>query len=142
MFYYLIYLTYNSKLSKFLSLITFFPQIILILLTTLIMYENINLCLIILTMIFVVFNKVITAQYFIWYLCLMPLIVDRNLLFKRKKGIFLFGIWMFFEMIWNSFSHLLEFNGKNKFIEMWLIDVCFFLINCFIIKEIIVNNVD
>jgi phosphatidylinositol glycan class M len=142
MFYYLIYLTYNSKLSKFLSLITFFPQIILILLTTLIMYEKINLCLIILTMIFVVFNKVITAQYFIWYLCLMPLIVDRNLLFKRKKGIFLFGIWMFFEMIWNSFSHLLEFNGKNKFIEMWLIDVCFFLINCFIIKEIIVNNVD
>ena len=142
MFYYLIYLTYNSKLSKFLSLITFFPQIILILLTTLIMYEKINLCLIILTMIFVVFNKVITAQYFIWYLCLMPLIVDRNLLFKRKKGIFLFGIWMFFEMIWNSFSHLFEFNGKNKFIEMWLIDVCFFLINCFIIKEIIVNNVD
>ena len=144
MFYYLIYLTYNSKLSKFLSLITFFPQIILILLTTLLKYENINLCLILLTMIFVVFNKVITAQYFIWYLCLMPLIVDRNLLFneKKKKGIFLAGIWMFFEIIWNSFSHLLEFNGKNKFIEMWLIDVCFFLVNCIIIKEINVNNVD
>ena len=144
MFYYLIYLTYNSKLSKFLSLITFFPQIILILLTTLLKYENINLCLILLTMIFVVFNKVITAQYFIWYLCLMPLIIDRNLLFneKKKKGIFLAGIWMFFEAIWNNFSHLLEFNGKNKFIEMWLIDVCFFLVNCIIIKEINVNNID
>lgn len=95
-------------------------------------------------MIFVVFNKVITAQYFIWYLCLMPLIIDRNLLFneKKKKGIFLAGIWMFFEAIWNSFSHLLEFNGKNKFIEMWLIDVCFFLVNCIIIKEINVNNID
>ena len=108
------------------------------------MFEKINLCLIVLTMVFVVFNKVITAQYFIWYLCLMPLIVNRNLLFKEKKmkGIFLAGIWMFFEGIWNSFSHLLEYNGKNKFVEMWLIDVGFFLINCWGIKEIIVNNVD
>ena len=144
MFYYLIYLTYNSKLSKFLSLITFLPQIILIILITILMFEKINLCLIVLTMVFVVFNKVITAQYFIWYLCLMPLIVNRNLLFKEKKtkGIFLAGIWMFFEGIWNSFSHLLEYNGKNKFVEMWLIDVGFFLINCWGIKEIIVNNVD
>ena len=144
MFYYLIYLTYNSKLSKFLSLITFLPQIILILLITLFMFENINLCLILLTMVFVVFNKVITAQYFIWYLCLLPLIVNKNLLFKEKKmkGIFLGGIWMFFEGIWNSYSHLLEYNGKNKFMEMWLIDVGFFLINCWGIKEIIVNNVD
>ena len=144
MFYYLIYLTYNSKLSKFLSLITFLPQIILIILITILMFEKINLCLIVLTMVFVVFNKVITAQYFIWYLCLMPLIVNRNLLFKEKKmkGIFLAGIWMFFEGIWNSYSHLLEYNGKNKFVEMWLIDVGFFLINCWGIKEIIVNNVD
>ena len=144
MFYYLIYLTYNSKLSKFLSLITFLPQIILIILITILMFEKINLCLIVLTMVFVVFNKVITAQYFIWYLCLMPLIVNRNLLFKEKKtkGIFLAGIWMFFEGIWNSFSHLLEYNGKNKFVEMWLIDVGFFFINCWGIKEIIVNNVD
>jgi phosphatidylinositol glycan class M len=107
------------------------------------MFENINLCLILLTMIFVHFNKVITAQYFIWYLSLLPLIINKNMLFSEKKikGIFIAGIWMFFEGIWNTYSHLLEYNGKNKFIEMWIIDVCFFLINCWGIKEIIENEV-
>lgn len=110
-FYYTIYLTYDNDFSKYLSLVTFLPQMILILTVTIFLYKDINLCLIILTMIFVHFNKVITAQYFIWYLSLIPLIVHRNLLFnvKKWKALIMFIIWMFFELIWNSYSHLLEY---------------------------------
>ena len=140
-FYYIIYLTYDINFSKYLSLVTFLPQIILILLVTIFLYKDINLCLIILTMIFVHFNKVITAQYFIWYLSLIPLIIHRNLLFsvKKCKGIVMFIVWMFFEMIWNTFSHFLEYNGENYFISMWIVNIIFFLTSCLFVKELIVN---
>ena len=141
-FYYTIYLTYDNDFSKYLSLVTFLPQMILILTVTIFLYKDINLCLIILTMIFVHFNKVITAQYFIWYLSLIPLIVHRNLLFnvKKWKALILFIIWMFFELIWNSYSHLLEYEGKNYFITMWIVNVFFFLISCIFVFQLIVNN--
>ena len=140
-FYYIIYLTYDINFSKYLSLVTFLPQIILILLVTIFLYKDINLCLIVLTMIFVHFNKVITAQYFIWYLSLIPLIIHRNLLFsvKKYKGIVMFIIWMFFEMIWNTYSHFLEYNGGNYFISMWVVNIIFFLTSCLLVKELIVN---
>ena len=141
-FYYTIYLTYDNDFSKYLSLITFLPQMILILTVTLFLYKDINLCLIVLTMIFVHFNKVITAQYFIWYLSLIPLIIHRNFLFNKRKtkAIIMFAIWMFFELIWNTFSHKLEYEGQNYFLSMWVVDICFFLISCQFIKEIIVNT--
>ena len=141
-FYYTIYLTYDNDFSKYLSLITFLPQMILILTVTIFLYKDINLCLIVLTMIFVHFNKVITAQYFIWYLSLIPLIIHRNILFNRrnKKAIIMFSIWMFFELIWNTFSHKLEYEGQNYFLSMWGIDICFFLTSCLFIKEIVVNT--
>ena len=141
-FYYTIYLTYDNDFSKYLSLITFLPQMLLILLATLFLYKDINLCLIVLTMIFVHFNKVITAQYFIWYLSLIPLIIHRNLLFSRKKwkAIVMFAIWMFFEIIWNHYSHKLEYEGQNYFLSMWIVDICFFIISCLFIMEIIINT--
>jgi phosphatidylinositol glycan class M len=140
-FYYTIYLTYDVDFSKYLSLVTFLPQMILILAVTIFLYKDINLCLIILTMIFVHFNKVITAQYFIWYLSLIPLIIHRNLLFsvKKCKTIIMFIFWMFFELIWNTFSHLLEYEGKNYFMTMWIVNIFFFLISCLFVKEIIIN---
>jgi phosphatidylinositol glycan class M len=141
-FYYTIYLTYDNDFSKYLSLITFLPQMILILTATIFLYKDINLCLIVLTMIFVHFNKVITAQYFIWYLSLIPLIIHRNFLFNRHKtkAIIMFSIWMFFELIWNTLSHKLEYEGQNYFLSMWGVDIGFFLISCLFIKEIIANT--
>jgi phosphatidylinositol glycan class M len=146
-FYYLIYLTYTSSLSKLLSLLTFAPQVILILLSTLFLFQNINLCLIVLTMVFVTFNKVVTAQYFLWYICLIPLIVPNNKLFDYNKhpgkviwGVVMFIVWLFFELIWNSYSHRLEYRGENLFLEIWIINCIFFFVNSVIIKELIVNE--
>ena len=141
-FYYTIYLTYDNDFSKYLSLITFLPQMILILSVTIFLYKDINLCLIVLTMIFVHYNKVITAQYFIWYLSLIPLIIHRNLLFgvKKLKAILLLTIWMIFEIIWNRYSHLLEYEGQNYFMSMWIVNILFFLTSCWLVREIIVNT--
>src|SRR5690606_4614986 len=138
---------YSSNLAKLLSLITFAPQVALIILSTLFLFQNINLCLLILTMIFVTFNKVVTAQYFLWYICLIPLIVPNNKLFDYRKhggkviyGLVLFVVWLFFELIWNSYSHRLEYKGENLFLEIWIINCFFFLVNSVIIKELIVSQ--
>ena len=145
-FYYLIYLTYNSYFSQFLSLITFVPQALLIILISLFMFQEINLCLLILTMIFVTFNKVVTAQYFLWYISLIPLITHKSKIFQLIKhpyfaysGIFLVSSWLFLEIIWNSYSHRLEFLGENLFLELWIIDALFFIVNCLIISIIIIS---
>jgi len=139
LYFYLIYITYNSVISKILAFISFLPQALLILITSLKMFSNLEFCILIQTMIFVAFNKVITAQYFIWYISLLPLIAHKNELFSTKKvyGFILFIVWLFFELIWNYFSHSIEVLGNNKFYEINLINICFFIINCWIIKELI-----
>jgi phosphatidylinositol glycan class M len=139
MMYYLIYLTYTSGIEKILSFAMFIPQALLILISSLTLFKDINLCLLVNTMIFVTFNKVVTAQYFLWYISIIPLIVPRNDLFgnKKVKGLLLFIIWLFFELIWNYYSHKLEYKGENRFLEMWGIDVAFFLVNCYLIKSFI-----
>ena len=103
MYYYLMYLTYSSSFARFLSFITFLPQALLILISSLLLYSDINLCLLINTLIFVTFNKVVTAQYFIWYISLLPLIAVKNKLFdsNKVKGLMLTITWFFFELIWN-----------------------------------------
>jgi phosphatidylinositol glycan class M len=98
-------------------------------------------------MIFVTFNKVITAQYFLWYISLIPLIVGHNKLFDYKKhggrviyGLILFVLWLYFELIWNNYSHYLEYKGQNLFLNIWVINAGFLLINSVIIKEIIISD--
>jgi phosphatidylinositol glycan class M len=146
-FYYLIYLTYNNQLSKLLSLVTFVPQALLVGISSLTLFHNINLCMVIVTMIFVTFNKVITAQYFLWYISLIPLIIPFNKLFDFKNhpgkvvyGLFTFLVWLALDLLWNNYSHHLEYKGKNLFLELWGVNIVFFLVNCWIIKDLITNQ--
>lgn len=146
-FYYLIYLTYTQPISKLLSLILFAPQMLLTLLSNFILFKDINFSLFITTMIFVTFNKVVTAQYFIWYIAIIPLIINRNKLFNINQHpskvlyfIIIFIFWLFMVLYWNSLSHRLEYLGENLFSELWGLNIIFFLTNCWIIKEFISNH--
>jgi len=148
-FYYLIYLTYNNQLGKLLSLVTFVPQVLLVGISSLTLFHNINLCLVIVTMIFVTFNKVITAQYFLWYISLIPLIIPFNKMFDFKNypgkviyGLFIFLVWLGLDLIWNNYSHHLEYKGQNLFLELWGVNIGFFLVNCWIIKDLITNQIN
>ena len=148
MFYYPIYLFYNSGLSGIISYIAFLPQMTLIILSTLFLFHDINLCMLVNTMIFVTFNKVITAQYFLWYISLIPLIVPYNKVFDIVKnstraliGIILTAAWLILEIVWNNYSHHLEYKGENYFLELWGIDVLFFLTNCSIISLLVISQI-
>jgi phosphatidylinositol glycan class M len=135
---YMIYLTYNTNLAKITSLLAFLPQAVLILVfSVLLSFKYLNLCLVVITTTFVHFNKVVTAQYFLWYFSLFPLIITNNGLFKKFKGFVLAVVWLIVELIWNYFAHELEYNGKNKFVEMYFVEAVFFIISIYGIKELI-----
>merc|ERR1712179_536919 len=61
------------------------------------------------------FNKVVTAQYFLWYFSSLPLILP-SFNFS-KKDIFLGGLlWGFAQGSWLLPAYLLEFKGNNTFL--------------------------
>lgn len=137
----MIYLTYNTSLANLLSKLAFLPQALLILIFSCVFSsKNINFCLVIITMIFVHFNKVITAQYFLWYYSLLPILYYSNNLFKMKKGLIILVLWWAVELSWSYFSHQIEYQGKNEFLGMFVVNALFFSVSLFGIKELIVEQ--
>ena len=133
----MIYLTYNTNLVKILSLLAFIPQILLIVIFSILFSSNLHFCIVLITIVFVHFNKVITAQYFLWYFSLLPLIFHQNQLFKKMKGILILSGWIICELTWNYGAHMLEYKGENMFMFMFVIEVLFFSFSVIGIKELI-----
>jgi phosphatidylinositol glycan class M len=87
-------------------------------------------------MIFVTFNKVVTAQYFLWYISLLPLSIP-NIMLSRKRICFLIGAWFASELHWNFWSGVLEVGGTNCFYMLWIATIVFFFTNISIIVQLI-----
>lgn len=66
---------YSLPSSLITGLLAFLPQLTLIVAFALRFYGDLSLCLFLQTYAFVIFNKVCTAQYFLWYIGLMPLVL-------------------------------------------------------------------
>ena len=139
LYFYMIYLNYASYSSKILSYIAFLPQFLLVIYSSIKLYPRINFCLFVQTVIFVTFNKVVTAQYFIWYMSLLPLLIPYNELFKSKK-LFLtacFTVWTILVIMWALYSVILEDKGVNVFLEIWGSTIAFFMSNCYCLMQLI-----
>lgn len=74
-YFYMLFVTQGSLLSRLVSLMAFLPQFLLVLSTAIVHHQDITMCLFIQTFVFVAFNKVCTSQYFLWYLALLPLVI-------------------------------------------------------------------
>ena len=138
-----------------LNLITFLPQVILLIVVSLKFnrIHDINFAMFCQTLIFVTFNKVVTAQYFLWYFSLLPLILPQ--LGFSKKDIILgnkyfqliihFSIpilsggllWGFAQSSWLLPAYMLEFKGNNTFLFIWLEGLAFFCANVGILAKLI-----
>ena len=109
-------------------------------------------CLLIQTMIFVTYNKVITAQYFTWYLIYLPLIlieIGQNYdLFRDISGkivydskyrvsIILCSMWVCSICIWLVMAYVLEYVGINSYLYIWLASNMFFIVNVSIIISLL-----
>lgn len=143
-YFYMLYLTVEED-DIGLNLITFMPQLVLLVALSykFAKVEDIPFCTLCQTFVFVVFNKVCTSQYFLWYLAQLPLVLHK-LKFTKKESLVLLSIWGFTQASWLLPAYLLEFKGDNKFLFIWIESLLFFCANIGImskcVRRYIVNS--
>mgnify|MGYP003361668630 CR=1 FL=1 len=92
------------------------------------------------TMLFVHFNKVITSQYFVWYLTFVPFFIQHFAFLYNHckiKLIVLPLVWIISQAIWLYFGYLLEFKNQNCFVGLFFAGCLMFLGNVYVIGELI-----
>jgi phosphatidylinositol glycan class M len=102
-------------------------------------YQDLALSFLLLTWVFVMLNKVITAQYFLWFWSFLPLIISQ-LTLSLQKVLLLIAFWFGTQFSWLYWAYYLEFQGLNCFFYLFLASVAFFAANVYAILEIIRNS--
>ena len=108
------------------------------------------------TVVFVVFNKVCTsqvrvlkvliaskndlifffhAQYFLWYLLFLPLLIPQ-LSLSRSQALMCVGVWIGIQALWLSEAYKLEFLGQNVFFGLWIRSLIYVIGNCWVLVKI------
>ncbi|KAJ7444927.1 glycosyltransferase family 50 protein [Mycena latifolia] len=149
-YFYLIYLTYPSLGSTVAPnlpmwnrllrspLASFAPQMVLALGTGLAFghrKDDLIFAWFVQTVVFVVFNKVCTSQYFLWYLLLLPLLLPR-LSISRRNAVVYFGVWAGTQALWLGEAYKLEFLGHNVFFGLWIRGLIYVVGNCWVLAGI------
>ena len=90
------------------------------------------------TLAFVAFNKVCTAQYFVWWFMLLPLVLPSLMRSaNRKRVVFATLIWLIAQLHWLAWAYALEFKGAQVFESVWLASIAFFGANIWLLLNII-----
>jgi len=103
-----------------------FPQLVLLVYSSLgIAPYDLGLALFTQTFLFVTLNKVITAQYFTWYLCLLPLCHGFDY-WKARWSFLALGVSI---VIWLASAYCLEMQGMAVHRLVWCASLCYFAAN-------------
>ncbi len=136
-YFYMLYLTFEED-DIGLNLLTFLPQVIMLLCLTkqFANIQDLSFCLFCQTVVFVAYNKVITSQYFLWYLSLLPLSLPQ-LNLGKSEGIICLIIWLVTQASWLLPAYYLEFQGYNAFQVVWIESLAFFTANIGLLAKFI-----
>lgn len=124
-------------MSAILSLLPLLPQIIILGYASLgIAPYDITFAIFIQTYTFVIFNKVITAQYFTWYICLLPLCSTRICWNTKRMYIALASLGIAI-VTWLGMAFTLEMLGWETYMQVWMASVLFFVANVNLLLAIV-----
>lgn len=87
-YWYLIYQLFDEPNSTLIGILTFIPQWSLVIVSGFALYYDIFMACYIQVWFFVIFNKVMTAQYYMWYISFWPIILINNRMPFDKPWLF------------------------------------------------------
>lgn len=129
-YFYMLYLTVEED-DVGISLLTFLPQVLLLAAISVkfgARRTDVPFCLFAQTFVFVAYNKVVTSQYFLWYLALLPLVWPQ-LGLTLGEALTALLLWGFAQASWLLPAYFLEFKGYNTFQFIWIESMAFFAAN-------------
>lgn len=80
---------------------------------------------------FVLFNRVCTSQYFLWYTLFVPLLAPR-MRFSWLSG----AIWVGTQALWLKEAYNLEFMGDDVYLGLWLRSLVYFVGHAWVLGSI------
>ncbi|KAJ2768062.1 GPI mannosyltransferase 1, partial [Coemansia nantahalensis] len=135
-----IYLTFASPTSVAMGLLTFLPQVATVAVLGLAFGRDLYFAAFAQTFAFVAYNKVCTAQYFMWYICLLPVVWPHSAIRLVPRGLLLVAAWIGPQALYLQQAYRLEFLGENSFALLWAAGALIFVANCWILNQIISNQ--
>ncbi|PIA38504.1 hypothetical protein AQUCO_02700005v1 [Aquilegia coerulea] len=139
-YFYHIYLHHEREFSILEKLVSFLPQLTVQLVLIFRYAQDLPFCLFVQTVAFVAFNKVVTAQYFVWFFCLLPLLLPWSNKNIRWEGLSCILIWMGAQLHWLMWGYMLEFKGKNVFVQLWVAGLLFLAANTWVLIKIMCRH--
>lgn len=142
LYFYQQYLSSNFDISLLEKILTFLPQLVLIVIITL-RYgkhrQTLGFALFAIAFVMVAYNPVVTSQYFVWFLSLLPLSVKNFKNIGMRKAVFIPVMWFISQGGWLLPAYLLEFRGWNTFEFIWIQSIVFFFSNILILQMLVTN---
>jgi len=139
-YFYDLYLKYDMPAARTSAgLLAFLPQFGTLSVLGGLYAKDAPLALFLQTLVFVAFNKVCTAQYFMWWMALLPVVVP-NMTMGLPLAVLLSAVWMGTELSWIGAAYHLEWLGVSTFIEVWLASLLFFSANVFVLWCVMRNT--
>lgn len=122
------------------SFFTFGIQFVFIAVFSAFFYRDLPGCWFLVTLAFVTFNKVCTAQYFVWWIGLLPLVLPfiyssvpalraESWTHKLTAVGVLVGVWAASLGHWLYWAFLLEFKAEPVFLQIWISSILFLTAN-------------
>ncbi len=136
-YFYMLYLTVEED-DVGITILAFLPQVILLLALAIRFGtpQDLQFCLFCQTVVFVAYNKVVTSQYFLWYLALLPLSLPR-LRLSRWEALVSVVLWSVAQGFWLLYAYYLEFQGSGTFHIIWLESLAFFMTNVWLLSKFV-----
>ena len=93
------------------------------------------------TLAFTTLNKVVTSQYFLWYIVILPFYLpNSSMISKPRKGFAVLGAWIGAQAWYLYQAYHTEFLGQSRFAGisgLWSASLAFFLVNMWILGIVV-----
>jgi phosphatidylinositol glycan class M len=130
-YWYLIYQLFDEPSSTLIGILTFVPQWSLIIVSGFALYYDLFTACFIQTWFFVIFNKVMTAQYYMWYTAFWPIILINNRFASEHTGKFVtyLCIYASCQGLWGYYANEFETNGEHTLLNIQAANFVWLFVN-------------